>query len=188
MHRFVAVTLGLISTACFAWQLQPADSNLSFVSIKKDSVGEVMHFKNLAGSLEMDGTAVFSIPLASVETGVPIRDQRMRDLLFQVAQYPSATFQGNIDMKRVAALKAGEQIHVPVTGQLLLHGKIATIAADTLATKLADGSLSVVTSQPLIVNATEFGLNEGLKKLMDVAGLPAISKAVPVTFALIFTP
>jgi polyisoprenoid-binding protein YceI len=188
MHRFLALALSLISTTCFAWQLQPADSGLSFVSIKKDSVGEVMHFKKLTGSLDNSGTAVLSVPLATVDTGVPIRDERMRDLLFQVAQYPKATFQGIIDMKTVAALKAGDQVHVPVKGQLSLHGRSAEISADTLATKLADGRLSVVTTQPVIVNTGEFGLNNGVKKLMELAGLPTISKAVPVTFALTFTP
>jgi len=188
MYRFLAVALSLISTTCFAWQLQPADSSLSFVSIKKDSVGEVMHFKKLTGSLDDSGTAVLSVPLAGVETGVPIRDERMRDLLFQVAQYPTATFQANIDMKTLTALKVGDQAHVPVKGQLTLHGKTAAVAADTLATKLADGRLSVVTTQPVIVNTGEFGLNEGVKKLMEIAGLPAISKAVPVTFALTFAP
>jgi hypothetical protein len=45
MYRFFTVALSLISTTCFAWQLQPADSSLSFVSIKKDSIGEVMHLR-----------------------------------------------------------------------------------------------------------------------------------------------
>ncbi|MEJ2328053.1 MAG: YceI family protein [Chromatiaceae bacterium] len=188
MYRFLAVALSLISTSCFAWQLQPTDSSLSFVSIKKDSVGEVMHFKKLTGSLDNSGTAVLSVPLASVETGIPVRDERMRDLLFQVAQYPKATFQGTIDMKTAAALKAGDQAHIPVKGQLSLHGKSAEISADTLATKLADGRLSVVTTEPVIVHTGDFGLNDGVKKLMEVAGLPAISRAVPVTFALTFTP
>jgi polyisoprenoid-binding protein YceI len=188
MHRFLAVALSLISTTCFAWQLQPANSSLSFVSVKKDSVGEVMHFTKLNGSLDNAGKAVLSVALASVETGVPIRDERMRDLLFQVAQYPTATFQGTIDMKTVAGLKSGDQVHVPVKGELSLHGTSAEITADTLATKLADGRLSVVTTQPVIINTGKFGLNAGVQKLMELAGLPAISKAVPVTFALTFTP
>ncbi|MFN2219564.1 MAG: YceI family protein [Anaerolineae bacterium] len=188
MYRFLAVTLSLISTTCFAWQLQPADSSLSFVSIKKDSIGEVMHFKDMTGSLEAGGAALLSISLDSVDTGVPVRDQRMRDLLFQVDQYPTATFQGTIDMTAVASLKSGDQIHVPIKGKLTLHGKAAEIAADTLTTKLTDGRLSVVTTQPVIVNAGTFGLTDGLKKLMELANLPAISAAVPVSFALTFTP
>jgi len=188
MYRFFTVALSLISTTCFAWQLQPADSCLSFVSIKKDSIGEVMHFKDLTGSLETGGTAQLSISLASVETGISVRDQRMRDLLFQVDQFPTATFEGAVDMTTVATLKSGEQIHVPIKGKLLLHGKTVEIAAETLATKLADGRLSVVTPQPVIVNAGAFGLTDGVKKLMELAHLPSISEAVPVTFALTFTP
>jgi len=36
------------------------------------------------------------------------------------------------------------------------------------------------------VNASQVGLLAGIEKLRELAGLPSISPAVPVTFSLIF--
>jgi hypothetical protein len=38
----------------------------------------------------------------------------------------------------------------------------------------------------VIVNAANLGLADGLEKLREIAGLPSISKAVPVSFVLVF--
>jgi hypothetical protein len=43
-----------------------------------------------------------------------------------------------------------------------------------------------VTLAPLVLNAADFGLAEGLESLRALAGLPAISLAVPVSAVLIF--
>lgn len=42
----------------------------------------------------------------------------------------------------------------------------------------------VTSAQPVIINATDYGLTDGINKLRDLAGLPSISYAVPVTFTL----
>jgi len=44
----------------------------------------------------------------------------------------------------------------------------------------------VNTIKPIMLDAFDFGLSEGVTKLMEVAKLPSISTAVPVSFSLIF--
>ena len=51
---------------------------------------------------------------------------------------------------------------------------------------MADGGLLVSSRLPVIVNASDFALIEGIERLRAVAGLPSISPAVPVSFTLRF--
>ena len=48
-------------------------------------------------------------------------------------------------------------------------------------------SLRVVSARPVIVNAGDFGLEAGVTALREIAGLKAISTAVPVSARLVFS-
>jgi hypothetical protein len=43
-----------------------------------------------------------------------------------------------------------------------------------------------MSKKPVVVNAPEFKLAEGVEALREIAGLPSISLAVPVSFVLAF--
>ena len=137
-----ALSLALVVAACSAgadkaeaplpegaWQLAADQSNVGFVSVKAGNVGEAHSFKKLSGSVEPDGTVAVAIDLASVDTGIDIRNQRMRDMLFEVANFPDAKLTAKIDPNAIKALKPGERktIAVPVT--LDLHGTTNAIEA-----------------------------------------------------------
>lgn len=171
-----------------AWQLAPDQSNLGFVSVKAGNVGEAHSFKTLEGSVAPDGAIKLGIDLASVETGVDIRNQRMRDMLFEIANFPQASLTAKIDPAAVRALKAGERKAMTVPVTLDLHGTTNTIEARLMVTRLAGDSILVETAAPLIIDAAAVGLDGGVEKLRAIANLPAISTAVPVTASLVFTP
>jgi hypothetical protein len=40
--------------------------------------------------------------------------------------------------------------------------------------------------KPIVVTADEFGLQAGIEALREVAGLPSISRAVPISFTVLF--
>ena len=61
----------------------------------------------LIPALGADGAARVEIDLASVNTGVEIRDERMREIFFQVADFPSATVTAQLDPQQFAALDSG---------------------------------------------------------------------------------
>ena len=42
------------------------------------------------------------------------------------------------------------------------------------------------TSKPIIVTAASHGLVDGVEALREIAGLPSISRSVPVTFNVVF--
>ena len=196
-----ALSLALVVAACSAgadkaeaplpegtWQLAADQSNVGFVSVKAGNVGEAHSFKKLSGSVEPDGTVAVAIDLASVDTGIDIRKQRMRDMLFEVANFPDAKLTAKIDPNAIKALKPGERKTMAVPVTLDLHGTTNAIEAPLTVTRLAGDSVLVETAKPLIVDASAVGLEVGVGKLQEIAKLPAISTAVPVTASLVFKP
>ena len=73
----------LTQPALADWTLDNERSIVNFISIKNASIGEVHRFRSLAGSVSDDGAVRLVIDLDSVETLIPIRNQRMRELLFE---------------------------------------------------------------------------------------------------------
>jgi hypothetical protein len=51
---------------------------------------------------------------------------------------------------------------------------------------LDGGRMMVTTISPLIINAADFDLAQGVLELAKIAELPVISEAVPVTLSLVF--
>ena len=111
----------------------------------------------------------------------------MREMLFETAKFPNATFTANVDISAVSALGAGQQLTQNITGSLNLHGKSQNLdLGPVIITRLADNRLLVANQRPVLVNAGSFDLVVGVEKLRAAAGLPSISNAVPVSFSLVF--
>jgi hypothetical protein len=92
---------------------------------------------------------------------------------------------GTIDIDALAALPAGSSQTIQVEFELSLHGSSNALTADLMVTRLQEG-LVASTLKPVIVTAESAGLVAGVEQLREVAGLPSISRAVPVSFTVVF--
>lgn len=173
-------------TALAGWTLDNNASTFNFLSTKKNSVTEIHTFKNLKGVISDTGDANLSIELASVETKIDIRNERMLKLLFEVARFKEATAQLSIDPEQLKALETGSQTTLQSEATVELHGSSKNMTANLLVTRLNDGSLQVQTLTPIIVNALDFGFAQGIEALREIAKLSSIDTTVPVTFNLNF--
>ena len=169
-----------------AWDLDNERSVVNFISVKNASIAELHYFRSVTGGIDAEGNATLVIDLDSVETLIPIRNQRMRELLFETVRFPAATLTAPVPSD-LDGLEAGETRDVDFEVSVELHGKTVPYAAGADVTRLADGSLRVTLSEPILVKAADFGLAEGIETLRNVAGLDTISTAVPVTATLVFT-
>ena len=168
------------------WQLNNALSKLSFVSIKATDVGEVHSFTRLEGSLSDEGEVNISVDLTSVETLIPIRNERMQQMLFETGNYPAATINASLDAEALAALTAGSVQLQAVEATLTLKDKVIPLTTQLIAARVGEDRLMVSSLQPVLMVAASMGLSEGVEKLREVAGLPSISQAVPVSVVLTF--
>ena len=182
------IILMLVGSAHADWNLNNDASLLSFISIKKEQVAEIHKFTHLSGSVDNQGNVAILIQLASVDTAVPIRDERMRDMLFQTNVFPQATVTAKVDVGQFAKLTPGQIEKQEIDLTLSLHGQDKALKALVVVVKLEGGRLMVNTMHPIIVNAGDFALAKGVEELRKIADLPAISRAVPVSLSLVFDP
>lgn len=176
--------LGASPVVLADWTVDNEQSRLSFVSVKAGMVAEVHHFGELDGWLGDDGRFRLNIDLASVQTLIPIRDERMREMLFETDTYPQATLAAQLDLTPLRDLAVGDQVELVAEAELDLHGQTSGHTIQTVVARLAKDTLLVTSAQPLVLNAGALGLMDGIERLREVAGLASISPAVPVTFRL----
>ena len=189
--RITVVAMATILAAACAnagadWRLNATESALSFTSTKANIAAEVHGFREMTGNVGADGRATLEIALDSVDTAIEIRDGRMRELLFETGQYPLATIAVQLEPQLLAELAVGASQDVTAEAELALHGTMSPLTVDMTVAKLTATRVMVTSTKPVIVNASAVGLEAGIEKLREVAGLPSISPAVPVTFLLVF--
>lgn len=177
----------LASQTVFAdYTLDPTQSSIHFISVKKTDIAEVHRFKSFNAAVNDAGQITLNIDLSSVATGIDIRDQRIKDELFETARYPGATYRGKLDSTLVSGLEVGDSARVTVEGKLSIHGSEQTINTELVVVRLSHHRLLATTTTPLILKPSALGMTQGVAKLAELAGLPSISDAVPVTFSLQF--
>jgi len=187
MNKFLSLSLlVLLSFSAEAnWQLSNEQSSVNFISIKKSTVGEVHRFTSLTGSL-VKGKANVVIDLSSIDTKIPIRDERMKVMLFEVPQFSKATIDAAIDNSKLESLQDGEYYQTNITLSLSLHGVKKQMSSAVQVVKISNNSILVSSIHPVIIKALDFNLVNGIETLREIAKLPTISTAVPVTFNLLF--
>lgn len=189
IKRYVAsLSLAVFASAAPAWaEWQVADnSSIQFVSIKNNTIGEVSHFDMISGTVGDQGAVEVRVALDSVETNIGIRNDRMKKMLFEVGLYPEAVITAQLSPETVAVLGSSSGAAVPVVLQIDLHGQVVSKDA-VLTVSATEVGFSATTSQPILLNAAEFDLEDGVAALQSVAGLNAISRVIPVTVSLNFT-
>jgi len=184
--RFIScAALLLMTQATLAdWRLTSA-SKVGYVSIKNNAIAEHNVFSGVTGSLSKKGQLKINIDLSTVETQVDIRNQRMRELFFEVTQYPQAVVTAELDVQELAQVDSGAPLEIVKPFTLSLHGVEVTAEAH-LRVVAVGGRAWVSTVRPILISAADFGLEGGVAALQKIAGLEAIAAVVPVSVDLKF--
>ena len=182
---FASCLLLLPGLANAQWSLNNDESTLSFVSVKAEHVAEVHTFDVMSGEIGSDGAASITVELASVNTLIPIRNERMQAMLFETNMFPRATIEADLDLDSLTAMAAGYSETMQLNFSLNLHGATRSYSAEVKITRLSDGFVAS-TIKPIVVTAEDFSLQSGVEALREIAGLPSISRAVPVSFTVQF--
>ena len=181
------LTFGVSLSAQANWYLDGESSRLSFITTQNANIADVHRFLVLHGKVDRKGLAQLRIEMDSVNSSVPLRDERMRDVLFDFKHFPEAQISAQIDLQPINDLASGAQLELRLPVTVSLRGKQHTYQAELLATRLDERRFQVVTLEPLMLQAEDFGLQPELETLRKLAGLSAISFSVPVNAVLIFT-
>ena len=210
LWRSLTLSIALLSVSAWAenWRVQEDRSSVSFVSVKNGTIAENHSFAGVTGSVSKGGQVEIRIDLAGVDSRIPIRDKRMRELLFEVGQFPYATVTANLPLAELGDYWAGsdgrgdgpgelpsdlhitpgsfpgEPERITVTARIEVHG-MALVRDLPVRISCIDANTYQVSSHgPIAVHVSDFGLSGGIEALRAIAGLQSIEPLVPVTFNL----
>ncbi|NHH86623.1 YceI family protein [Cobetia sp. MB87] len=184
--RTLTATLILSSAASAqaAWKLDSDVSQLSFQTTKMAKSGastvETDAFTSWRARVNDAGQLSVEIDLDSASTGIDIRDQRVSEKLFESGTYPLAVMTASLDMPTLKVMEPGDTQQVDIEGQLTLHDNTQNLPVSLQVTRLRGDRWLVQTLTPVMVDAEQFALVDGIRTLRDLAGLGNIATQVPV--------
>ena len=173
-------------TASADWTLDNDASSLHYLTSKAGAITELNSFTDLSGSIKGQGLAVLDISLASVDTAIPIRDERMRDILFKVTENPLASVEVDVSGLNLKDSPEGTLLQEHLVAAFTMNGVTNSVETDFAIAVLSDGDLLITNRTPLVINAGAYGLEAGVEELREVAGLPSINNNVIVSFSLVY--
>lgn len=122
---------------------------------------ETFHGKTRAldGRIHVDPEALgdsaevhFEVDLATLHTGLPRRDQHMRENHLEIAKYPKATFDGVVLKSKTKRLEAGTTVPLEVEGTFGIHGvrhRLRLTVETTLVHEKSDDAIRFKTTFPI---------------------------------------
>jgi polyisoprenoid-binding protein YceI len=105
------------------------------VSFTSDAPVELIHGRTnkINGAIEYDDTFIFdakhpfninfAVDLASIDTGIPLRNEHMRDNFLETEKFPKAIFKVNkLVTTTKGPIKPGQVVNFMATGPFTIHG------------------------------------------------------------------
>jgi hypothetical protein len=187
LSKALLATSLLMTTPVFAgdWKTVDAETSVAFGSIKKDTVGEVHHFNKVTGSVSEDGKLKLDIDLASLETNIDIRNERMTKHVF-LEGAATASLTGEIDMSEINDLKIGETRIIEIEAVLSFVGVENDIDTNMLVARLGENRVLVSTADFVMLSTEDLEIDPGINKLMELAKLPGITRVTPISARMVF--
>ncbi len=184
---FLAFSQGLAAD----WVLENKQSSLNWLSNKlvqksHKAVYEHNRFRNFSATVDAAGIIQLDVNLNSVDTKVPVRDERIRKYVFVTDKYPLAHLRGKMSLAALTALKIGETRIESPKFTLEMHGVSHEITPKISITKLANQGFAIQSIEPVLVDAAIFGMSKGFEKLRELVHLFNIPTVIPVSFRMVF--
>jgi polyisoprenoid-binding protein YceI len=158
-NQLLALSLGLVflmtsPTMSFAapktMKVDAGDAG-NKVSFTSDAPVELIHgnTSKITGHITYDDSLKFDakhpfkvnfdVDLASIDTGIPLRNEHMRDNFLETGKYPKATFKvSQLTSKAMPPLKPGQKVTLTSLGTFSLHGKTLTKKIPVAVTNRGD--------------------------------------------------
>jgi outer membrane protein OmpA-like peptidoglycan-associated protein len=121
----------------------------------------------------------------SVDTGIDLRNVRMRFLFFETFLFPETIITATLDPAIIADLTTRRRMSLDLPLSLTFHGVQKDIVAPVTVTLVTDDLVAVTSSGPILVAAADYNLTEGIAKLEEAANVDIVPSG-SVTFDILF--
>lgn len=116
---------------------------------------------------------------------MPIRDERMREFLFETELFPVVEI--NADVTEImGGLKNDDSLLAELAATIAMHGESNDAKALVRVTAVSDKKLIVTSTTPVLVRAADYKMVDGIQKLSSLVNNLPIAESVPVSFSLVF--
>ena len=172
-----------------------AAGEISFVSTKNETASVPGSFHDFFGVAKFNADGSFQdlrllIDINSLDTGVPGRNNRLLNILFESMKPDFGTAEIHFDKldssgKKLSDAADGESIESQASGTITLHGTTREITAALFLKK--QGTLWIVeTREPVKLLISDFGFEERVYELMKACNHKSIGNSVGVNVKLYF--
>ena len=167
------------------WQLNSERSAISYLSSKQATVEtplmfESNLFREFSGTI--NGTQVeLVVELDSLDTKVPIRNERVAEHVFLSKQYPQATVSATVD-----DIEQLSYARKQISATLTMRGQSRDLQAEVIIERSDPQTLRIQTTTPVLVDANAYGMLDGFATLKQLVGLMQIPTTIPVSLNLVF--
>ena len=194
-YYFVIILFCTFSYAAVAdWNLNKQESAITYLSNKiligsLFSIYEQNQFMDIDGHIGKNGQVRLVVNMKSVDTKIPIRNERIMEHVFKVSEYPQAviTLEAGKQLTDIGKMAAsGVQVH-EVQAELNMVGKTQMVAGEVTMTLLTPDKLLVQTVKPILLDTQGYDMGTGFEALKNIAKLFNIPTTIPVSFTLVFT-
>ena len=168
-----------------AWTLEAETSNVTFGSIKNDYVGEAHSFGDISDHVSEAGEVLLELGLASVNTNIDIRNERMIANVFGDAA--KASLNATVDPSALDDLAPGESMVIDVEATLDLLGVETPFDLSLFVLRLSSDRVLASTNAPVFLSTEDLKIDAGIDVLQELASLDSITRVTPLTARLIFT-
>ena len=181
----IALSMTATSALAQGWTLDTDTSRMAFGSVKNGYVGEVHTFEGLTGSVSRDGAVAIDIPLSGVSTNIDVRNERFAEFVF--ANTPTAKLTATIDMDALKSMRAGQSTTMELDATLTLLGNEVDVFTEVFVVRTSARDVMVTTNDMVMLATDELGIDAGIDKLQELAGLDSITRVTPVSARFMFS-
>jgi hypothetical protein len=168
------------------WILDPTLSTVYMQTEKANYLFEIHQFSVVEGSVSSTGDAFVRIDLASIHSGIDIRDTRMRFQLFETFKFPYAQINAKLDKATLKVLAAQTRVSYSLSLSLSLHGHVVDLQTNVWVTRITDTTVAVTSIKPINLTADTFGFTPNIVRLSEAIEGTPIAAGASIGFDLVF--
>ncbi|WP_163833641.1 YceI family protein [Spartinivicinus ruber] len=183
-----ALLTAAVSQVQAAWLVQSENSKVNFITEKiftnDKSVKETQLISGVAGEVDNQKQAEIKIDLATIDTKIPVRNDRIKKWVLDITNYRYATVKADLSAINEQKIAVGDSKQMAVDGSLTIREATLPIQLFVKVTKNSATHYSVVSYKDTSININQYGGEDGIQKMTQVMGLKSINPVVSVKWEL----
>ena len=173
-------------------ELDVRNATVSMITVKNGDTEVPGKFEGVTGTLTFSDGAVpndltgsLTVDVSSWDSGLELRDDRVKATFFGIEDHSSASFRlVGIDGLPEAGIEIGAESEGTATGKLTFAGATAEVEAKVMVKRSGETDFHIDTVEPFVVSIETLGLTGPLKDLMKECEHKSIDDSVKVSVRL----